>query len=444
MFFRGTPVAYMSDMRPYRTFFGLAAVLGLALAPLSTGCASEGAEDDADSGDAEIRAGDPSELLAQGFDVWKQRFAARAATWRTIEPSTEVGRLPVPSTEDAGLGIDYVYIPAKSRPRNLVVMSSGIHGVEAPAGVVFQDVLLGECATGDAIDRSETAILVLHVLNPYGAKYGRRFNGNNVDLNRNFFDAKTNAGDAFAGKHIVNQEYRDVRHLLEGGRISIIDILAAWLRHGEATMTKALSGQYEFPQGIYWGGGEVQHEAVALQELLGRIAEPFANLALLDVHTGLGKSGINQIMTNPVPAGSGADVKAAYAREVKLLGEMFPAAECNGLCEVQLPEEHGFLTTGDITQWPHERFAKKRVEGTVVSVTSEIGTSSAREVLEGLVDENYCHFARTSSSCGEEQYQRDVKRLRGLFNPSDIKWKGQVVRAARQMCTAIGRFSRLK
>ncbi|MBS2011435.1 MAG: DUF2817 domain-containing protein [Deltaproteobacteria bacterium] len=443
-------------MRFQRRILGIATLSMMVGVPaLTTGCAAEGGDDDVAASEGAVNAADPARLLSASFDQWKQRFAAQVDAWRLIEPRLEAGRLPVPNDRDGSLGIDYVYLPAKSRPTNLVVMSSGIHGVEAPAGVVFQDVLLGECASANAIDRDETAILVLHVLNPYGAKHGRRFNGNNVDLNRNFFDAPSNQGAAFAGNRIVNQEYRDVRHLLEGGRISIVDILASWLRHGSAKMTKALSGQYEFADGIYFGGKEVQREAVALQELLVRLVEPAKNVAVLDVHTGLGKEGINQIMTNPVGGAASAEVKAAYEREKAMLATMFPADDCHGLCEVQLGAEpdtsreeagaaHTFLTTGDYTQWFHERFAEKRKAGTLVSVTSEIGTTSARAVLEGLVDENYCFHDREAPACGEAQYQKDVKRLRTLFNSDDAKWRAQVVRAARQMCTAVGRFSRAR
>jgi hypothetical protein len=310
-------------------------------------------------------------------------------------------------------------------------------------------VLLGECATGSSIDRSETALLVIHVMNPSGAKYGRRFNGGNVDLNRNFFDARTNAGAAFEGRSIVNSEYRELRHLFEGGRISFVDIVAAWLRHGSAKMTKALSGQYEFPQGIYYGGAEVEREGVAVQDLLLRIAAPFKNVAIIDMHTGLGKEGINQIMNNPLEAGASAEAASAFDREVKLLTAMFPPEQCADLCEVQLasrpgdpadqPGTQSFVTTGDFTQWIYKALPEKRTAGTVLSVTSEIGTTSSRKVLEGLVDENYCHHER--ASCGEDQYRADVERLRGLFNPSSPRWKDKVVRSARQMCTALGRFS---
>lgn len=285
-------------------------------------------------------------------------------------------------------------------------------------------------------------------MNAAGAKHGRRFNFANVDLNRNFFDAETNRGDAFAGFRIVNQEYRDLRHLLEGGRISVVDIAAAWLRHGSDKMNKALSGQYEFPQGIYFGGHEVQPEAVAVQQLVLELAAPFRNMAIIDMHTGLGKSGINQILRNALPADASPDVVAVFEREGALLRTMFPADECEGLCEIQGESEataagegisEAFVTTGDFTQWFHARFADKRVSGTVVSVTSEIGTITARKVLEGLVDENYCHHHR--DACGERRYQEDVKGLRELFNPRDRAWQDNVVRASQQMCRALGRFS---
>ncbi|MCA9585703.1 MAG: DUF2817 domain-containing protein [Myxococcales bacterium] len=434
----------------WKPFFyaAVAATLAVTVA-IGGGCATaESPDEETEEGVSEVRAQVAgAELLGASYDAWKARFRERADAWKRIEPRTEVGRMPVASADDPSLGIDYIFIPAAARATNLVVMSSGIHGVEAPAGVLFQDTLLGDCAATSTFDRSETAILVIHAMNPSGAKYGRRFNASNVDLNRNFFDAESNGGAAFAGHRIVNQEYRDLRHLLEGGRISIIDIAAAWVRHGSDAMNKALSGQYEFPEGVYFGGHEVQPEAVAVQRLVLRVAAPFKNMAVIDMHTGLGKQGINQIMRNPLPAGASPELSSAYEREAKMLTAMFPEAECRGLCEVQGLSSAGdgeeisdaFTTTGDITQWFHDRFADKRTAGTVISVTSEIGTSSARKVLEALVDENYCHHER--AACGERQYAKDVTRLRGYFNPGDRAWQENVVRASHQMCTALGRFA---
>ena len=187
--------------------YGRRTVLSLTLLAAVAGCAADTSDDDDASADeAAITSGDEAKILSATTADWSARFAKRVAAWKTIEPRTQVGRLRTPSASDASLGIDYVFIPAKSANKNLIIMNSGIHGVEAPAGVVFQDFLLGDdCAKSGAesgIDRNETAILVLQAMNPFGAKYGRRFNENNVDLNRNFFDADTNraaghAADSF-------------------------------------------------------------------------------------------------------------------------------------------------------------------------------------------------------------------------------------------------------
>ena len=68
----------------------------------------------------------------------------------------------------------------------MVVVSSGLHGVEGYFGSAVQlallegeDVVRGHC-------RSGVALVLIHALNPYGFAWVRRANEENVDLNRNF------------------------------------------------------------------------------------------------------------------------------------------------------------------------------------------------------------------------------------------------------------------
>lgn len=398
------------------------------------------------------RAADPGRAFKTSYRTWVRDFATRAERLKVSEPNLEVGRLPVPTPLDPDLAIDYLYLPAKETPEQLVVINSGIHGVEAAAGVAVQSLLLDDCLLrAEAFQRARTAVLIIHVINPYGAKYGRRVNANNVDLNRNCFDANEAGRGGFPGAKLQNADYRDVRWLLEQP-ITQWDIFKAAITTGQDKIKSALKGQYHYPEGIYFGGQAVQPECTAVQSLLTRYVPASRNIVLLDMHTGLGAKGINHLMPNAILPPAKPEVYAAYRRELGLLHNMFPSEECDGLCVIDEPESMksdrapaagvGFATVGDVTQWIYTRYPEKRLSGTVVSVTAEIGTYSARYMLEGLVNENYCRWH--SDDCGARQTLAEIQNLRHLFNPGDPAWQDQVLRNGRQICHGLGRFSRMK
>ena len=79
------------------------------------------------------------------------------------------------------LSIDIAWFGAPS-PKRAVIHSSGLHGVEGFAGSAIQLALMDY-----GIHPSpDSAVVFVHVLNPYGMAWLRRVNENNVDLNRNF------------------------------------------------------------------------------------------------------------------------------------------------------------------------------------------------------------------------------------------------------------------
>jgi len=71
----------------------------------------------------------------------------------------------------------------------LVVHSSGVHGVEGFAGSGIQIAILSnfsaEAAEARSADPDAPTIVLVHAVNPFGMAHFRRFNENNVDLNRN-------------------------------------------------------------------------------------------------------------------------------------------------------------------------------------------------------------------------------------------------------------------
>ena len=67
---------------------------------------------------------------------------------------------------------------------NLLLYSSGIHGVEGFAGSAIQLSVLDQLKNANPI--TDYCIVLIHIINPYGMAWHRRVNENNVDMNRNF------------------------------------------------------------------------------------------------------------------------------------------------------------------------------------------------------------------------------------------------------------------
>ncbi len=96
------------------------------------------------------------------------------------------GRLETISIDAKGskgedLSIDIAWFGVAT-PRRVLLHSSGLHGVEGFAGSAIQLQLMNTLPTLS----KDSALIIVHVLNPYGMAWLRRFNENNVDLNRNF------------------------------------------------------------------------------------------------------------------------------------------------------------------------------------------------------------------------------------------------------------------
>jgi|GEM_PF-1445922 len=252
------------------------------------------------------------------------------------------------------LHIDSSFFPAKNQSANLVILVSGQHGVEAPAGSALQRLILDQYFE-KKIDRVSTSYLMIHAMNPYGFKYGRRFNPNNVDLNRNCFAADSD--QAFPGTGIRNPYYESAMYLLENELTGSLHALLKIFRkngiysiNGFVNVVKAvLLGQYQYPQGLYFGGSQVEPECRLVQNIIAEKVKESEKVLLINFHTGLGAAGINQIITTPPHKESNSDsdtdseLDLAYEKEKQLLHELFPKAECEGICTLKFGDEKSTL-----------------------------------------------------------------------------------------------------
>ncbi len=176
--------------------------------------------------------------------------------------------------------------------RSLLVISSACHGVEGFCGSGVQTLLLRDAAWRDAVRASGVAVLYIHALNPYGFSWWRRTTHENVDLNRNFHD--------FSQPLPANPGYDELAAVL---------VPATWppsaeadavvqrfvQAHGVAALQAAISGgQYSHPQGLFYGGRNPTWSQVTLRHVLQEHGTHCARLGWVDLHTGLGPSGVGE------------------------------------------------------------------------------------------------------------------------------------------------------
>ena len=176
-------------------------------------------------------------------------------------------------------------------PERVLIHTSGLHGVEGFVGSAIQLQFLDELpeiAQGNAI-------VLGHILNPYGMAWLRRFNENNVDLNRNFLAED----EAYEG---APESYVDLDSFLNSTSPPSSDFFwlrAAWLvaRHGMPKLKQSIAGgQYEYPRGLFYGGKQLEQGARLYQEWVREHLATVARVVVLDVHTGLGKSGEDTLL----------------------------------------------------------------------------------------------------------------------------------------------------
>jgi len=176
--------------------------------------------------------------------------------------------------------------------RSLLVISSACHGVEGFCGSGVQTLLLGDAGWRAAVRASGVAVLYIHALNPYGFSWWRRTTQENVDLNRNFHD--------FSQPLPANPGYDELAAVLVPPTWPPTDEVNAVTtryaqQHGMPALQAAVSGgQYDHPQGLFYGGRNPTWSHVTLRHVLRDHATRCARLGWIDLHTGLGPSGVGE------------------------------------------------------------------------------------------------------------------------------------------------------
>lgn len=167
---------------------------------------------------------------------------------------------------------------------SILLNTSGTHGAEGYVGSAAQLAWIENGGPGSL--PPDTAVLMIHAVNPFGFAHGLRCTEDNVDINRNWIDHTRPAPEnaLYAELHpLLCVESIDDRTLAAAA-----DAVAALAdRHGQWTVDDALSrGQYEFPDGYYYGGSSPAWPQRMVAAIASRGLRQARRVAVIDWHSG--------------------------------------------------------------------------------------------------------------------------------------------------------------
>ena len=244
-------------------------------------------------------------LFSQHYEESKHAFINLAK-----EAGARVVDYPIVSSE-----ITQTFAFLEGNPNKVLLHLSGTHGVEAYAGSSIQLGVLRYLNSTGLYKSGNTAtlptIILIHAVNPYGFYHNRRTDEDNVDVNRNFLTE-----DEFTVVHTRDPNYsqyveldRFINPTSLPFRFVILNDLY-WLfsaayymvNYGSLSIKRAMvAGNYHKQTGYGFGGFKRSKSVNNILEVLQKVVPSTVTVFyLIDVHTGLGPSGVDTLMFNDV------------------------------------------------------------------------------------------------------------------------------------------------
>lgn len=341
---------------------------------------------------------DSTPYFSKNYEQARQLFAQEAQNHRQISQHRYI------HPHNNALSTDVIRDGAEDA-RAVLIVTSGLHGVEGYAGSAVQSYSLAENLLPT---KSELAIVYVHALNPYGFAHDRRVNEDNIDLNRNFIDWT----EPRPAQHPLTTELHSML-LPKRWSWPNMDVMGLAEKHGIQTLQEAITqGQYNFSDGLFYGGAEAAWSNMVWQQILERHASNADYVAHVDIHTGLG------------PYGHGELVISAPSRD--------PIAQRsrnwwgNDITSTADGNSVSAKLSGDILT-AFNAVARTTEE---TRIALEFGTLPAMDVLEALAYDNWVHTKRWPNAKSLEEASR---KMRAAFAPDDPAWQGKVIERSAEV-----------
>jgi hypothetical protein len=319
---------------------------------------------------------------------------------------------PLPGRDGETLAMD-VALDGSPDAERLLIVSSACHGVEGYCGTGVQVFATHDAEWREHARSAGVAVLYIHALNPHGFSWVRRVTNENVDLNRNFQD--------FYQPLPVNAAYAEIHHLLlpeqwPPSAENQAAIQAYIDTHGLQRYQAAVSqGQHSHADGLFFGGTSPTWSNQTLRQVLRQHGRRAKHLAWIDLHTGLGESGVGERIC------ACRDDKEALARA----RAWWDGGGKTPVTSIYDGSSTSALLTGLMWSAAYEECPQAEYTG----IAMEYGTVPITEVIDSLRADHWQHMHPEASP---ELRAAIKQRILAAFYTDTDEWKARIVAQARQ------------
>ncbi len=359
--------------------------------------------------------------VPESYERSRARFRSRLDSLTTRWPSGRLSEI----VHAPGLTTDILQAEPTGEKQRLLVLSTGLHGIEGYLGSAVLELFFEEFLP--QLNPQTTGLLLIHAINPWGMKNWKRTNPANVDLNRNFID------DDFARLRTSNPDYPALSDYFnpQGKLSSLARANTHFMSHtlhklatlgARRVREAALMGQYHNSGGIYFGGTSLQPETVALMALYRQAFHGYGEILHFDLHTGYGPRDQMTLVTSPNEKMSGVEIRSRFNAP--------RVASAN-------PDEF-YTMQGDMIDWEYRLVEREFPGAKFFGAACEFGTygestlQAARSLRITILKNQANQHGVSPVAAGwvENEY-------RELYLPSAPDWLAKALADARQMLMTV-------
>lgn len=357
----------------------------------------------------------------------RNAFLLQAERLKERFDSVDIFAIPVKSKSDTDLTIDFCYLPAKDKSLKLLVINSGIHGIEGFVGSAVQQMIMQEILQPEMF--TEMGILMVHGMNAWGFKNERRVSENNIDLNRNYsldpllFSTKN---DGFIALYDMLTPKGTLNMGSFENRFFMLTAINQIIRKGMPALLQAFAqGQYQFPESIYFGGSDFEQQVQIMTSVLRDKTAGYETIFTIDFHTGFGERGVLHLFPNPV-----GDQYVRQKMEIIFEGYTIDWGDSDNF----------YTVNGQFCEYIAEVFPQK----TSIPMVMEFGTLNTGSTV-GAVKSAHISIIENQGFQYGYKSEKDKQQAKAgyyeMFCPPSEKWRtNAILKAAEIMKLVIERY----